>query len=625
MRLQKLILKNFRAYEGEHVINFNSNIIALIGKNDIGKSTILEALEIFFNGDLIKPEPDDLCIQTDDDTFTFTIGCVFEVDKNKEYGLDPQAKTKLGPEYILNKDGLLEIHKQYKVTFAKNDKRTITNSNSKIFIKAYALTEFSDGHLITKKNPELKNMLAKRSLTDSPGVDQRINHSIRQAIYEDIRNKNADEEPERQEIFVETDKEDAKKLFDYLEKDFPIFSLFQVDRENKDDEKEVQDPLKMITRTAIAEQEKALEEVTEGVKKKVEEMGKKTLEKLKQIDPHIAEGLVPDVNNKNWDTLFSFNFRGEDGIPLNKRGSGVRRLILFSYFRAQAEDKNTSKRNEIYAIEEPETSQHPGRQIQLIEAIQKLAEDEKRQFIITTHTPEFAKFSDIKSLILIKEENGQTVIKEDEEEKKQEIVKTLGILPDFSAPVLCVEGEQDIKFFEAVGEIKELKEIIDLSKIGKIALNGGCLTHWVERNALGTSNVKEFHIYDSDGKDNETYKKEIKSIEKKEQEEQLNKKENKRRSARSTKRRAIENYVPHELIEEHWKIKFTDKEKENWDKENIPALIAKRLNNKENEKGIKRIISKKIVSKITKESLEKIDAYDEIKEWFKAMKEFMTL
>jgi putative ATP-dependent endonuclease of OLD family len=40
----------------------------------------------------------------------------------------------------------------------------------------------------------------------------------------------------------------------------------------------------------------------------------------------------------------------------------VRRLILFRYFRAHAE-KNVEERqhkNIIYAIEEPETYQHPG-------------------------------------------------------------------------------------------------------------------------------------------------------------------------------------------------------------------------------------------------------------------------
>ena len=41
MRLHEVILKNFRGYYGETRIAI-SDLTALIGKNDVGKSTILE-------------------------------------------------------------------------------------------------------------------------------------------------------------------------------------------------------------------------------------------------------------------------------------------------------------------------------------------------------------------------------------------------------------------------------------------------------------------------------------------------------------------------------------------------------------------------------------------------------
>ena len=48
MKIKKVILKNFRAYKDEVVIDFE-NLTTFVGKNDIGKSTVLEALDIFFN------------------------------------------------------------------------------------------------------------------------------------------------------------------------------------------------------------------------------------------------------------------------------------------------------------------------------------------------------------------------------------------------------------------------------------------------------------------------------------------------------------------------------------------------------------------------------------------------
>lgn len=48
MRLTTLKLKNFRGYRGETVVGFD-DLTAFVGKNDVGKSTILEALDFFFS------------------------------------------------------------------------------------------------------------------------------------------------------------------------------------------------------------------------------------------------------------------------------------------------------------------------------------------------------------------------------------------------------------------------------------------------------------------------------------------------------------------------------------------------------------------------------------------------
>ncbi|WP_141034180.1 AAA family ATPase, partial [Escherichia coli] len=72
-----------------------------------------------------------------------------------------------------------------------------------------------------------------------------------------------------------------------------------------------------------------------------------------------------------------------------KRGSGVRRLVLISFFKAEAERLQSEfpDKGVIYAIEEPETSQHPSNQRLLIEAFQELASSDKCQVLITTHVP----------------------------------------------------------------------------------------------------------------------------------------------------------------------------------------------------------------------------------------------
>jgi len=48
MKLIKLKIKNFRGYKDEVSVDID-NLTVIVGKNDIGKSTILEALDVFFN------------------------------------------------------------------------------------------------------------------------------------------------------------------------------------------------------------------------------------------------------------------------------------------------------------------------------------------------------------------------------------------------------------------------------------------------------------------------------------------------------------------------------------------------------------------------------------------------
>ena len=89
MIIRKLYLENFRGYEKIEV-PFTDNLNVIIGKNDVGKSTILEALEIFFNNETVKIEIDDLKVGASPQ---IVIGITFQVDENKEYLIDSERRT----------------------------------------------------------------------------------------------------------------------------------------------------------------------------------------------------------------------------------------------------------------------------------------------------------------------------------------------------------------------------------------------------------------------------------------------------------------------------------------------------------------------------------------------------
>ena len=99
------------------------------------------------------------------------------------------------------------------------------------------------------------------------------------------------------------------------------------------------------------------------------------------MDPSLASKLIPEFKvEPKFDSLFKLTIRDEN-VPINKRGSGVRRLILLNFFRAQAEDRLSKSNNDsiIYAFEEPETSQHPSNQKMLIESFLELSRSHNTQ------------------------------------------------------------------------------------------------------------------------------------------------------------------------------------------------------------------------------------------------------
>ena len=89
VKLKKVAIKNFRAYS-ERVEFSVDDITAIIGKNDIGKSSILDALDVFFNSN--KMEIEDRNIHCGDELVEIT--CVFS-DLPDEIILDETVTTTL--------------------------------------------------------------------------------------------------------------------------------------------------------------------------------------------------------------------------------------------------------------------------------------------------------------------------------------------------------------------------------------------------------------------------------------------------------------------------------------------------------------------------------------------------
>src|SRR5690606_8959893 len=106
MRLKCLKIRNFRCYRNETIANFN-NLTAFIGKNDYRKSSIHEAIEIYFNNTIDNIERDNLYVNAlaaGDNRIEIT--CIFFLLTNQLI-IDAANPTSLLNEHLLNIDGVL--------------------------------------------------------------------------------------------------------------------------------------------------------------------------------------------------------------------------------------------------------------------------------------------------------------------------------------------------------------------------------------------------------------------------------------------------------------------------------------------------------------------------------------
>ena len=104
---------------------------------------------------------------------------------------------------------------------------------------------------------------------------------------------------------------------------------------------------------------------------------------------------IDAINSTTLDDEYLLNSSGNltiiggiNDIPINKHGSGVKRLVLLIFFRAEAERMRAANNHPsvIYAIEKPETSQHVHHQKLLINALVELSREPDVQVILTTHS-----------------------------------------------------------------------------------------------------------------------------------------------------------------------------------------------------------------------------------------------
>ena len=605
MRLVSVSLRNFRCYRDETTIQLD-DLTTIIGENDVGKSSILEALEIFFNSEIVKIDSDDCHVSSEERVVEIT--CEFS-GLPQTLVLDTQAKTSLDKEYLLTNNGTLRVQKRFNCA-GKNPK-------SEVFVLAYHPTKDQYDDLLELTNSTLKRRIGELHIDES-GIQLNNNPSMRHAIWDSCLDLQLGD------TCIPVAKGAGKQIWEKLNDHLPLFALFRSDRPSQDSDSEVQDPMKLAIATALSDTSiiQKLSDVTEAVREKAVELAERTHQTLTEIKPDLARQLTPEFrSDPNWSRLFSLSLNSDDGIPVNKRGSGVRRMILVSFFRAEAERKLAQEEfsNIIYGFEEPETSQHPDHQRILLESFQSLSSESRCQVILTTHSPGVAGYMPTSSFRFIRRgSNGHPQVDQGTDATLAAVSKTLGVMPDPTngqvCLLVCVEGPNDVK---AVGCLSSalhkndpnLPDLQNNSHVAIVPLGGSNLKHWANSNYLKNLGLPEVHIYDND------IKKYVDAVRK------INLRGN-GSWAVQTKKLEIENYLHPEAIKEALSVDI-----QFGDMDDVSKLISdelgQNLEKKLNPGNVKKRLADSAFPKMTAERIKARDPSGEVERWFRRMGEML--
>ncbi|MFO8007313.1 MAG: AAA family ATPase, partial [Candidatus Brocadiia bacterium] len=361
-----------------------------------------------------------------------------------------------------------------------------------------------------------------------------------------------------------------------------------------------------------------------------------TVGKVQHMDPRLARTLNPQITTKSWHSLFKVSLAGEQNIPLNKRGSGVRRLILLGFFQAKSEDKREKMESPsvIYAIEEPETALHPDWQRKLLHTLMELSEDPDCQVIISTHTPMLGALLPASALRYVEiDPNGSRLIHAGDEETYRLVADALGVLPDNKVKLfVALEGIADIDFLKGMSgvlrredpSVPDLGQMKEKGEIVFIPLGGSNLKVWANR--LAHLNRPEFHLYDRDTgqqrRQQEAAASEVNSS-------------STLAEAHLTGKREAENYIHPDAIQAALGITVAFD-----DDDDVPALCAKAVHEESDSprqwkdldeerrrkkiSRVKRRLNAEAVEAMTPELLDRIDPARDVRSWLRRIAELTS-
>ena len=492
MKIKEIVIENFRTYKEATTVTFD-DFNCIVGKNDVGKSTILKALDWFFNDTKI----DDYDRNIDKQNEPMSVEITFDdLDySNKEWNLEQLEGNEVEEEQC---DEAIDIdstsysfidNNEFMKKLSVNICKYSSNDSSNKFRMQVRCSVQNENTLVIKRNNAIRII------------------DICQQIYELYQNG-------QNEIIIESN--GSLNEFDWSEwmiynRDYiPKFIYFNTSTTLKE-------YLNWLFKITFYNK-KFNDQITEiktniaaNIKDKLPQKYQKETIDFKATTAKID--FFVDENN----LLFPQDTLGQKNIPITNRGDGFQLEIKNAVCRLLADQQNSDMSSAIFAFEEPETHLHPSAQVEMYDAIRDLSTNPKYQVIITTHSPTLVSQCNSNNIIqVVKNENDTAKVRQYREGIVNDVIKDLGItnndllasLYDSNKCLFLVEGADDVKAFSHVCEEYKKNGKIDhtFAELGCVIIPiGGCdsIKHWATFKIIKQLHKKFFIVLDNDSGKNE--------------------------------------------------------------------------------------------------------------------------
>jgi Predicted ATP-dependent endonuclease of the OLD family len=358
MKFNKLIIEDFRGLKGtSNAIEFaDSNIIFLIGKNNVGKSTFLKAYEFFTNPKQMASREDFYNYNTNN---PICIEGWFTKEDEDENDDELKGKAKnIEPDWLnkwVDQSGIIKVRKRWSIAGGLFEKQTHSPTEGKWVPNGF-------GGLDTLFSKYAPTPITINAMEDQSTLEEKVNKLIQDNFIKTIRTEQA-------ELYQQIT-EKIKELQNCIT---------------------TSDAVEQLNTGLNANFQKTFSDLTLKIQANKDENIK--------IEDAFKKNHTVTVIKANSDRTESFL----------QNGHGVIRQALFNFLAFLKENREGTKKEYLILFEEPELFLHPEVAFKLRESLYNLAENSPYQIICATHSPLMIDISKPhSSLIRITKDDDET-------------------------------------------------------------------------------------------------------------------------------------------------------------------------------------------------------------------------